>query len=74
MLEKIAAFVRGRRGEKDISQSDLAGLAQVSLRSIVTIENATKVRSTTLEKVFKALGYVAKIDVVFEPINEGIHD
>lgn len=65
MINDIGGFVRGQRGEQKISQSKLAKEADVSIRSITTLENNKKVSISTIEKIAKALGFKAKVKIEF---------
>lgn len=75
MLEdKFAKFSKKQRIDHDITQEELAENANVSIKSVSTIENGKKVRDSTLVKVAKFFGYNINItrDIDFEKITEKI--
>lgn len=60
----ISAFVREERINQGLTQTELADRANVSRRSINSIELEQSVRRSTIEKVVESLGY--KLVVRFE--------
>lgn len=57
--EKFAEFVASKRSESNLTQGELAKLAEVSEKSIWNIENAIKTRRSTIDKVLAFFGYKA---------------
>lgn len=58
LLLKLGAKIRIGRLKKNLSQEELAALANVNTRSISQIERGeTDIRFTTLRKIFNALDY-----------------
>lgn len=66
--EFIASFIRAKRRERKLTQTELAKLAKVSLRSIQLIEGGKSVRKSTILKVSQSLGYQLVIKYDFELI------
>ncbi len=66
----IAAFIREKRENAGLSQTELAEKADVSLRSISAIEGNESVRKTTIQKVSKALGYELVVSYDFRKIED----
>lgn len=58
LLLKLGAKIRIGRLKKQLSQEELAALANVNTRSVSQIERGeTNIRFTTLCKIFNALDY-----------------
>ena len=55
--KEIAEFVKEQRTAQRYSLRQLAAAADVSLRSLVTIENGEAIRDTTVSKVLECLGF-----------------
>ncbi len=67
---QIGKFVRKERRSRDLSQTELANIAKVSIRTVVNIEKFQKVRSTTLELVLRALGHKLEYKANIVPIED----
>lgn len=57
LLLKLGNKIRYERMRKDLSQEELAELANINMRSVSTIEcGITDIKFTTLTKIAEALG------------------
>lgn len=67
MWDKVATFIKSERLRVNITQQELSDKADVSLRSVASIENGEKVRMNTLDAVLNALGYDSELKMEFKP-------
>lgn len=63
-VKEIGKFIKGRRSVLRLQQADLAELSNVSLRTIIQIENGVGNPSIdTLNKIGEVLGYEIQFTV-----------
>lgn len=64
MEKMIAEFIKLKRKENGLTQKQLAEAAEVSLRTVKSVESAERVKEITIKKILQSLGYQMVVDIV----------